>query len=121
MRISDWSSDVCSSDLAGPGGGGQLGGVHGLACQRLVQAELVADQDERGAHGRAHVVQGTPEEGVEAGFVDWHGELREVRALPWKCGKPCRLRSLPIPGNCTCRRSRTPIVTPSSSPGPVPP
>src|SRR3546814_5902820 len=36
--------------LAGPGGGGQLGGVHGLACQRLVQAELVADQDERGAH-----------------------------------------------------------------------
>src|SRR3546814_5704237 len=28
MRISDWSSDVCSSDLIGPGLGGELGRAH---------------------------------------------------------------------------------------------
>src|SRR3546814_16118374 len=43
MRISDWSSDVCSSDLGGAGGGGHaLGGVHPAARGR-------ADRDRRGA------------------------------------------------------------------------
>src|SRR3546814_1596532 len=36
MRISEWSSDVCSSDLTRPNGGGerQKGGIHGQNDQR---------------------------------------------------------------------------------------
>src|SRR3546814_20271122 len=32
MRISDWSSDVCSSDLARPASKGQYGFAYGLNC-----------------------------------------------------------------------------------------
>src|SRR3546814_19195254 len=42
MRISDWSSDVCSSDLAGAGGFG-AGGVDAL---RVVVRRLAAAQDD---------------------------------------------------------------------------
>src|SRR3546814_3690988 len=34
LRISDWSSDVCSSDLPVPGTGEHVGGVVGLAGER---------------------------------------------------------------------------------------
>src|SRR3546814_16452978 len=37
MRISDWSSDVCSSDLPGPGFSNDLGFPHALCQQRLPQ------------------------------------------------------------------------------------
>src|SRR3546814_6575626 len=47
MRISDWSSDVCSSDLALVAGGLRLGGLHALADLR---AEAFAFADEAHAH-----------------------------------------------------------------------
>src|SRR3546814_2447840 len=34
MRISDWSSDVCSSDLRDPAGGNDRGGVRGFEHRR---------------------------------------------------------------------------------------
>src|SRR3546814_14290112 len=40
MRISDWSSDVCSSDL---------GGLYGYAAMRVVQGKLDARETERQA------------------------------------------------------------------------
>src|SRR3546814_18200175 len=55
MRISDWSSDVCSSDLALVAGGLRLGGLHALADLR---AEALAFADE--AHAHAAPVQFHP-------------------------------------------------------------
>src|SRR3546814_3057530 len=57
MRISDWSSDVCSSDLLGPGVGvGAVGGVGGedgdaVVCCGRVHAASVANEGLRAAAG----------------------------------------------------------------------
>src|SRR3546814_6625949 len=47
MRISDWSSDVCSSDLAGDHAGGAEDGAHHAT------ADVVADQQRVERHGAA--------------------------------------------------------------------
>src|SRR3546814_9363511 len=44
MRISDWSSDVCSSDLRSPAesrGDVQAGGGHGNGTRRMIAAETL--------------------------------------------------------------------------------
>src|SRR3546814_10059454 len=56
MRISDWSSDVCSSDLAdvvGTGGTGGTGGAGAILCLcgRLDQLEVVGVAAVPAAHG----------------------------------------------------------------------
>src|SRR3546814_5480294 len=43
MRISDWSSDVCSSDLAGPGRGDGCGSAQDRPCPLLRRAHAAAD------------------------------------------------------------------------------
>src|SRR3546814_15525851 len=45
MRISDWSSDVCSSDLAGGRRGGRLAGVHPVDLGAAVFA-AIADRND---------------------------------------------------------------------------
>src|SRR3546814_9558243 len=42
MRISDWSSDVCSSDLPAPGGKGG-GGVRQYGCRSGLEAQAGVD------------------------------------------------------------------------------
>src|SRR3546814_17587065 len=81
MRISDWSSDVCSSDLRGPldvvggGGGADLGAdlLHQLLAQLLallfaghqghvgvdaLALDVVRETDHRGLGDRKSVVEG---------------------------------------------------------------
>src|SRR3546814_18556841 len=68
MRISDWSSDVCSSDLAGPGlegfeaDAGRPGGLHlpgGGGGPGRIADERCADGDRAGAgEERKSVVEG---------------------------------------------------------------
>src|SRR3546814_19771898 len=41
MRISDWSSDVCSSDLSGSGAGQQAGHFAHLGCAGLADGQAV--------------------------------------------------------------------------------
>src|SRR3546814_10480272 len=61
MRISDWSSDVCSSDLDG-GGLRQLVQVHrgGIAPDASVQIEIEIDAAPQDQHERDAVDQGIP-------------------------------------------------------------
>src|SRR3546814_12427764 len=55
MRISDWSSDVCSSDLAGEGGRGQQRGQAGQGrLHRLEFPWTDADDDNRCGPAPAH-------------------------------------------------------------------
>src|SRR3546814_4073211 len=74
MRISDWSSDVCSSDLADAGAavaavgidlqpGLEIARIHRLACEPGIDGQRVADlgriaqtpADGRGEHGRIDI------------------------------------------------------------------
>src|SRR3546814_5599254 len=57
MRISDWSSDVCSSDLVDQTGRPQRfqrhGGQHGEPRRRVVGLEPLAPQDAEARFGRS--------------------------------------------------------------------
>src|SRR3546814_13194914 len=80
MRISDWSSDVCSSDLEALRAAAQNGGVAGLEAERAgigghVRPALVDDADDAQGHGDA-------------------GDLQAVRPLPLGHGAPDRIRQL---------------------------
>src|SRR3546814_7818814 len=77
MRISDWSSDVCSSDL----------GLHGL--ERIVQ--LRADE---GAPHDGKEIDEAPfaQQAVEEGFPDARSEERRVGK---ECVSTCRSRWSP--------------------------
>src|SRR3546814_13588396 len=48
MRISDWSSDVCSSDLAGDGGVEEIAGAAGRVDQGAVLAAVEVGRAETG-------------------------------------------------------------------------
>src|SRR3546814_962804 len=76
MRISDWSSDVCSSDLDGRLPDMNLGTANGASCSPALQSRLeqvLASQDDYGfvANGRfkgGHIIRryGDPGNGIEA-------------------------------------------------------
>src|SRR3546814_14407827 len=55
MRISDWSSDVCSSDLAGRAGAVQAAAPPVLALPCRVAAQRAAGPDIRAGSVRPHV------------------------------------------------------------------
>src|SRR3546814_5717319 len=57
MRISDWSSDVCSSDLARPAIRPQYLEIVEGPGQLALQAEVVFDQQEFGRFPLSHPVQ----------------------------------------------------------------
>src|SRR3546814_8653162 len=64
MRISDWSSDVCSSDLLAGDQVAVLAAHHVVGAQHFAQDEIVAGQRDGGpglvvaAHHRGDVVRG---------------------------------------------------------------
>src|SRR3546814_11248289 len=105
MRISDWSSDVCSSDLsgfvAGFGilGGPRLGGGGALGAQLLEQRFAVAF--EAAVLGRldAGLLRGLGDERVEFALraeAQRHRVLRsEERRVGKECVSTCRSRWSP--------------------------
>src|SRR3546814_3446622 len=64
MRISDWSSDVCSSDLLALGGPGAQAVVQGIA--GILRLAAGADSIERGTHGAGEDAPGSEEEGKDS-------------------------------------------------------
>src|SRR3546814_8105956 len=78
MRISDWSSDVCSSDLParqGPGGDGK--------CPRLPHAE------EEAAHHHRPGRPGQRRGGGEGRPPEHHARQRPARSEERRVGKEC--------------------------------
>src|SRR3546814_13512115 len=106
MRISDWSSDVCSSDLevgAGPGHHLGLEAGHQLAGEILVAPDP-ARLENGGADG--DVAQGQPDAFVDraGGMADLQPEVpqqvehvfrSDERRVGKECVSPCRYRWSP--------------------------
>src|SRR3546814_5212254 len=90
MRISDWSSDVCSSDLGR--GGGRPGGVHRQEAQRPIRVQRPSGRRCRWPKGRHE---------------------RAVRAGPWGEGGAGRSDS-GRPGRRPRRRRLRPCASPAS-------
>src|SRR3546814_19329463 len=99
MRISDWSSDVCSSDL--PGGAGHADGVD--AGVQIIA--LVLGRDHRVDHDRGDLVIAQPAaeagaerdddaavRGVDADHLDVRSEERRVGK---ECVSTCRFTWAP--------------------------
>src|SRR3546814_14857879 len=85
MRISEWSSDVCSSDLTRPNGGGerQKGGIHGQNDQRrsCLENERSAFRSLSGGKQRPDRHQIRPRIGAIASRDDPRRN-RETRSIP---------------------------------------
>src|SRR3546814_18359901 len=101
MRISDWSSDVCSSDLLA-GGDRQLLGVglvgHRVALRDRVYAVLhradVLEQAGDGAQDPArHLRQADAQADGDGDGAD--GDRSEERSVGKECGSTCRSRWSP--------------------------
>src|SRR3546814_19526600 len=91
MRISDWSSDVCSSDLfADPGGGG--------AAHRA-QRHFRQGAGERGEAARRHRHHGGAGQGGAGGGSS------EERRVGKECVSTCRSRGSPYPSKKNKQRS----------------
>src|SRR3546814_2563425 len=89
MRISDWSSDVCSSDL--PGAQGLV--EHGLAQRQLPRVRrLHAD---RRLRGRAQEASRSDREGHGRDHVRGGGSRSEERRVGKECVSTCRSRWSP--------------------------
>src|SRR3546814_4400837 len=69
MRISDWSSDVCSSDL--PGGAV----VHGLQELEALEAVLVVDYPRSGREALGQLVPAVGCDGDGVDLDDGHGAM----------------------------------------------
>src|SRR3546814_18374241 len=106
MRISDWSSDVCSSDLPGADVDvlelalDHLGAVAGHYLGQRARVDLVAQRildDRRQAHhgdllrGRAGAAGGA----VERAHVLVHAHRSEERRVGQECVSTCRSRWWP--------------------------
>src|SRR3546814_6790048 len=74
MRISDWSSDVCSSDLRSPRGARRLGGYRACGAGAL-EDELEQRQPLRHAAGDVELRAGA-------------GARAKADAAPWQLGVP---------------------------------
>src|SRR3546814_5400880 len=88
MRISDWSSDVCSSDLQGSNGGdfkksNRLAVIHALAFIKQGRKISLVDLDAVWMGGKADA------------FVKAHKMRSEERRVGKECVSTCRSRWLP--------------------------
>src|SRR3546814_15285533 len=95
MRISDWSSDVCSSDLARRildlkhHGGHQLGA---LRDQGIIGGQLVGNLFSAAAFGQQHLLH-LEQHGVE--ILEIEGARSEERRVGKECVSTCRSRWSP--------------------------
>src|SRR3546814_14720375 len=103
MRISDWSSDVCSSDLIGSARYGLFGIAHLIAKDRggLETAEAAHREDEPRRHRTRHGDMRI--EGRECQFAGSHARAEhggipdrsEERRVGKECVSTCRYRWSP--------------------------
>src|SRR3546814_14098821 len=81
MRISDWSSDVCSSDLGGSDGAGR-----GVAARRVVGGDArrcrvgAGGMDARDAGGRRRPRRPDGDDGAMSRWMRWM--IRSLRCAP---------------------------------------
>src|SRR3546814_5530056 len=80
MRISDWSSDVCSSDLNGQAAQDQAGADHPGREQHRLDEVVGEDADD---------------DGGQEGHEDVEGERSEERRVGKECVSTCRSRWSP--------------------------
>src|SRR3546814_11903411 len=106
MRISDWSSDVCSSDLAVEPGEGGIGIARHPAREAAMEDQRLADEQQQGedrphAHHRVH----PPE--IEAAEAAPQIELRHhvEPARPDEENGGARLPDEAKIGRASCRES----------------
>src|SRR3546814_15955143 len=101
MRISDWSSDVCSSDLEAlpEGGGVQQGLLRGI--DDLVERQVAAARDVAGAQTRPRLRRGSLEADAAARIQHLVGLVGEVgqhlRAVAFEQGVHA-WRAVALPG-----------------------
>src|SRR3546814_16761640 len=88
MRISDWSSDVCSSDLPGPG----LRDPQGAGEGGLVLRRCRSLRSERGVRRRRHDRDARPRHSARQDQRQWRSEERRVGK---ECVSTCRSRWSP--------------------------
>src|SRR3546814_1485556 len=94
MRISDWSSDVCSSDLQGDGVGALRAQAGGVLVDRVV--ELARDALDIGAGrgaDRLAAAQRARHRGLR--HARQIGDRSEERRVGKECVSPCRSRWSP--------------------------
>src|SRR3546814_13469838 len=84
MRISDWSSDVCSSDLLGVLGDDRVGMARAVACD-MVERGLGAVDDRRRQHRRE--IFGIP---ILGGRGKGIGRQRAPRIITAQLASGCR-------------------------------
>src|SRR3546814_20029656 len=111
MRISDWSSDVCSSDLRAAGDGAKVG--------RPREEAVVAVDDDVGLRGGLRAPDGGHEavEVVErkAGIEEDLAEIDEVEGRRFRRGGEARGEVLEGLDRHSCHR-RPPLLLPARSP-----
>src|SRR3546814_8999166 len=99
MRISDWSSDVCSSDLPHTRRGHYPGWTEEELDAIVKEMRVEAPSDEAGRHRIGNPIDG---DGAVAGDIDGdHGEIG---------GSPCGQR-LEYPAFCIDARSMPPVLS----------
>src|SRR3546814_12968565 len=97
MRISDWSSDVCSSDLGGARGLAQIGVIEALEARGL-RISSVAGSSSGALVGGVYAAGRLREfrEGFErlsrGEFLRLLDPRSEARRVGKACGSPCRSR-----------------------------
>src|SRR3546814_4826059 len=97
MRISDWSSDVCSSDLLGAAGAARqfARAQRPGAGHRLVEAEPVAEAHHHAAVAGREILDGALQQGVELGGIDAAGlEAVHVRVSLMRNRGICEARTM---------------------------
>src|SRR3546814_13454264 len=103
MRISDWSSDVCSSDLVAPGPGEDVAGP-----ERRKEASSEGDQ-ELVAGDRTHAFV----DPAEAGHVDDEdgvARLPETRRLQYRLDLPVEAEAIGQAGQAVAQHLRAPAL-----------
>src|SRR3546814_15135758 len=125
MRISDWSSDVCSSDLPGSAGGAALGFATQVFQLRSIDARQAAETI-KPLVGRGGVVAATPG-GNSLLVADYADTLRRIRALVAEIDDPtASVATVTLPNSSAPELAATvngPLPPPArgGSPPPWPP
>src|SRR3546814_15021487 len=90
MRISDWSSDGCSSDLIGAGGGGRAGTVSHLAFVPIVRSMFDGTIVLAGAVSTGAVIGAGELLGADLAYIGTRFIRSEERRVGNECGSTCR-------------------------------
>src|SRR3546814_2421954 len=90
LRISDWSSDVCSSDLAVGGGDQPDVDADRAAAAEPVDLALLDGPQQLGLQADVHLADLVEQEGALVGFLEL--ARSEERRVGQECVRTCRSR-----------------------------